>query len=158
MISSQIFALYPDKLEFDGMLNGKMLVLLVGNGFIRSERCVNIRGSMDGNGFLFQHFSIERASHENVTGRKVQIRSLRIIHRFSIQRTAPKSLPFGMHECIPYEISLQIPFFLTAESNGHPFLPLNAILSAKVQRKTRRCISSPFQSDALPLYLNCNNA
>ena len=34
MISSQIFALYPDKLEFDGMLNGKMLVLLVGNGFM----------------------------------------------------------------------------------------------------------------------------
>ena len=36
-----------------GVLNRKNVVFCVGNGFIRSERSVNIRDSLVGNGFLF---------------------------------------------------------------------------------------------------------
>ena len=43
--------------------------VFVGNGFIRSETSVNINGSLDGNGFFFQHFSIHCALHKNITGR-----------------------------------------------------------------------------------------
>ena len=35
-----------------GVLNRKNVVFCVGNGFIRSETSVNIRSSLDGNGFL----------------------------------------------------------------------------------------------------------
>ena len=52
-----------------GILNQENVVFCVGNGFIRSERWMNTRGSLNGNGSLFQHFSIQRASHKNVTGR-----------------------------------------------------------------------------------------
>ena len=55
------------KLEFGGTLNRALSSVCVGNGFIRSERWVNIRVSLDGNGFLFSTFSIQRAPHENVT-------------------------------------------------------------------------------------------
>ena len=44
------------KLEAGEMLNGMPSNVCVGNGFIRSERWVNIRVSLDGNRFLFYHF------------------------------------------------------------------------------------------------------
>ena len=40
--------------------------------------------------------------------------SLRKIRRFTICRTPVVNEPFGMHECIPYETSLQIPIRLNA--------------------------------------------
>ena len=58
-----------NKQEFGEMLNGMPSGVFVGNGFIRSERWMNTRGSLNGNGSLFQHFSIQRASHKNVARR-----------------------------------------------------------------------------------------
>ena len=66
-----------------GSPNGICSSMCVGNGFIRSERWMNIRGSLDGNGFLFQPFSIQCAPH--------------------------KTLPTGMHKCIPYAKSGALP-------------------------------------------------
>ena len=60
----------------------------VGNGFIRSERLMNIRGSLRG--------IWGSGTDKSVPYEKNQ--------HFSIQHTLIKTLPSGMHKCIPYEL------------------------------------------------------
>ena len=47
-----IYAFHPGR-KLLGLLNRKNVVVCVGNGFRPSERSVNIRGSLVGNGFQF---------------------------------------------------------------------------------------------------------
>ena len=57
------------KLEFGGFVEWDTFRMFVGNGFIRSERWVNIPGSLDGNGFLFSTFFHSTYHPQIVTGR-----------------------------------------------------------------------------------------
>ena len=59
--------------------------MFVGNGFIRSERWVNIRGLLDGNGSPFSTF-------------------------FHPTCTPSKRYRCGMHKCIPYAKIIVLPF------------------------------------------------
>ena len=67
------------KLLFGSVVNGKWIDVCVGNAFMRSKRLCNLSGSLDDS-------TIDLVS----------------MH-FSILTYRSKSLPGGMHECIPYE-------------------------------------------------------
>ena len=55
--------------NLQGSLDGMSSNVFVGNGFIRSETSVTPMVYWMVKGPNFQHFSIQRAPHKNVTGR-----------------------------------------------------------------------------------------
>ena len=76
------------------MLNGKMLILFVGNGFIRSTP----PNATQRTAVIIEPFGTDKSVPYAHAGKCI------------IQRTAQKSLPIGMYKCIPYENSVNAPY------------------------------------------------
>ena len=74
-------------------MNGKKVVLFVGNGFIRSETSDNYHGLLNGISYAFW------------------------VH-FPIHPTGLKREGFGMHKCIPYESSILFQFNAPAHNRS----------------------------------------
>ena len=124
-----------------GLLNRKNVVFCVENGFRPSERFDDHRSSLDGIGGTYDwRFTIYPTDFETIRGaERINPFPTKRINIFPFNAPAQKRYRGGMHKCIPYESSRQIPIYQDAATFG--------------QRKKPRRLARLFYMLALPIFL-----